>query len=209
MNDRWRFITVYIVFAATAAALNVHRDVQLQTNRPLSQFPRQVKSWHMTQQDEFSSQTLEVLKVTDYLSRHYVDGNGKPVHLYIGYHNGGENSGSIHSPKNCLPGSGWHRFSSDQGVLELPNRTLRIVRAVYQKGESRELFLYWFQVRDITLSNEYSLKLAKVFNSVRYGRRDESFVRISLPLEYEPGQSMAHAERFIRDFEPFIQEYLP
>lgn len=209
MDDRWRFITVYALFAATAVAINIHRDDQTQINLPFSQFPRQVKSWRMTQQLEFSDQTLEVLKATDYLSRQYVDGNGKPVHLYIGYHSGGKNSGSIHSPKNCLPGSGWHKISSKQGVLKLADRSIRIVRAVYQKGESKELFLYWFQVHNTTLSNEYSLKLAKIINSARYGRRDESFVRVSVPIDSDPDHSVAFGEQFIRDVEPIIKEFLP
>lgn len=209
MADMRRFMTIYALFAATAVLIIFRHDVAVPISRPFTQFPEQVQSWRMSQHIEYDDKTLAVLKATDYLSRQYTDLDGKPLQLYIGYHSGGENGRGIHSPKNCLPGSGWLNISSERGVLVLPDSSLNIVRAVYQKGDTRELFLYWFQVRGYTLSNEYALKLAKVVNSAFHGRRDESFIRVSVPVESDVNQSMARGEQFIRDIEPVIREYLP
>jgi len=209
MPDMMRFMVVYVLFSAAALAMIFHRDVEIPINRPLSEFPVQVKSWQMSKRNEFSDNVLGVLKPTDYLYRHYADTAGKTVSLYIGYHNGGRESGGIHSPKHCLPGSGWHEVSTSRGVLKLSGDTLHIVRAVYRKGESRELFLYWFQVRDRSISNEYSLKMAELINSALYRRRDESFIRISVPVDSDMDTALAAGEQFISDFEPLFREYLP
>jgi len=209
MNNIMRFVAVYALFAATALVISLHRDTDVPTNRPFAEFPRQVQSWQMLNQTEFSAAVLGVLRPTDYLYRQYKDAAGKTVSLYIGYHSGGKNSGPIHSPKHCLPGSGWYETSTQRGTLAIPGGTINLVRAVYQKGDSKELFLYWYQVMDRSLSNDYSLKLAEIVNSAFYRRRDATFIRVSVPFESDLAQAVARGEQFIRDFEPLFREYLP
>jgi exosortase D (VPLPA-CTERM-specific) len=204
-----RIIAVYALFAAAAMVINFHRDTDVPINRPFSEFPKQVQSWQLTNRSEFSASVLGVLKATDYLSSQYKNVAGKTVNLYIGYHGGGKGGGEIHSPKHCLPGSGWHEVSSRRGILAIPGGAINLVRAVYQKGDSRELFLYWYQVRDRSISDEYSLKLAEITNSVMYSRRDASFIRVSVPVDADVDQAVAQGEQFIRDFEPSFREFLP
>ncbi len=209
MNSMMRFIIVYVLFTAALLVITFHRDTNVPTNRPFSEFPRQVQAWQMSNRTEFSADVLGVLKPTDYLYSQYKDSSGKTVSLYIGYHSGGKNSGGIHSPKHCLPGSGWYEASTSRGTLAIPGGTINLVRALYQKGDSKELFIYWFQVRDRSLSDEYSLKLAEIMNSALYRRRDASFIRVSVPVESGIDQATARGEQFIRDFEPKFREFLP
>lgn len=209
MSNWIRFMIVYALFTAATLVITFHRDTDVPINRPFSEFPTQVKTWQLLSRNEFSANVLGVLKATDYLSRQYKDTDGKTVSLYIGYHSGGKDSGGIHSPKHCLPGSGWYEASTRRGVLETPGGTINLVRAVYQKGDSRELFIYWFQVRDRSISDEYTLKMAEITNSVLYRRRDSSFIRVSVAIESDIDQAVAKGEQFIRDFEPLFREYLP
>lgn len=202
-------MVVYALFAAAGLIITNHRDSNVPINRPFSEFPNQVKSWQLLNRDEFSANVLNVLKATEYLSSQYKGADGKAVSLYIGYHSGGKDSGGIHSPKHCLPGSGWHEVSTRRKELQTPGGTIHLVRAVYQKGDSSELFFYWFQVRDRSISDEYSLKMAEIVNSALYRRRDASFIRVSVPVEADIDQAVAKGEQFIRDFEPLFREYLP
>lgn len=200
---------VYALFTATALVITFHKDAAVPANRLFSEFPVQVQSWKMSQNNVFSDNILTVLKPTDYLSRQYKDAAGKTVSLYLGYHGGGKGSGEIHSPKHCLPGSGWHEVSSQRGALKIPGGSINLVRAVYQMGENRELFIYWFQVRDRSISNEYALKMAEIMNSALHSRRDASFIRVSVPIDSDIDQATARGEQFIRDFAPLFREYLP
>lgn len=204
-----RVSIVYVLFIAAALVMTFHRDTVVPVNRPFSEFPLQVQAWQRTSKTEFSANILSVLKPTDYLYNQYKDADGKTVSLYIGYHGGGKDSGGIHSPKHCLPGSGWYEVSTRQGTLATPGGTINLVRAVYQKGESKELFLYWFQVREHSLSDEYALKMSEIVNSALYRRRDASFIRVSVPVEGDIDQAMALGEQFIRDFTPSFKEFLP
>lgn len=209
MIKKSHFIAVYVLLALTGLYVNLHADIAVPLNRPFAEFPREVGGWRAVSETEFSDRVLEVLKPTDYLSRTYTGSNGRTVQLYIGYHGGGKGAGEIHSPKHCLPGSGWYEVSNTKTRLDVGGKQMNLVHAVYQKGESTELFLYWFQVGDKTISDEYSLKISQIVNSMFHRRRDASFVRISVPVQGDQAQAAATGERFVRDFFPVIREVLP
>jgi EpsI family protein len=204
-----RFVIVYILLAVTALYINLHADAAVLMNKPFSAFPVQVQGWHLLSEAQFSQSILDVLRPTDYLSRIYGVGDGKGAQLYIGYHSGAKGEGGIHSPKNCLPGSGWYEASSKRSSLDVGGKKVHLVQAVYQKGESKELFIYWFQVQGKTLSDEYSLKLAEITNSMLHRRKDAAFVRVSVPFEGDEEAALATGTKFVRDFYPLIQDFLP
>jgi EpsI family protein len=204
-----RFMTVYILFALVALYLATHADTAVPINKPFTDFPVRRGGWQMTYQQQFTEGELAVLKPTDYLSRQYVSPDGQRVSLYLGYHSGGKGTGGIHSPKHCLPGSGWYEVSSAKAVVPVAGESVNLVKAVYQKGEGKELFLYWFQVRDASLNDEYQLKFAEITNSATSRRRDSTFIRISVPFESDRGKAEAVGLQFINDFLPVIREFLP
>jgi len=204
-----RFIAVYALLIVVGLYINLHADITVPMNRPFEEFPVNCQEWRMTSQHSFSDGVLEALKPTDYLSRQYAGAQGNRINLYIGYHGGGKEGGEIHSPKHCLPGSGWYEASSARMEFDTAGRKVNLVKAVYQKGEAKELFLYWFQVQDKTLSDEYSLKLAGITGSMLQRRRDATFIRVSVPFEGNEEEAMAAGSRFVRDFFPVIREFLP
>jgi exosortase D (VPLPA-CTERM-specific) len=204
-----KFAAVFLLLAAGALYLNLHQDLLVPMNKPLDQFPRVVSGWRMTQEYSMTPDIQKVLMATDTLSRSYTTADGKTVDIYIGYHGGGKESGEIHSPKHCLPGSGWQEVSTQSRLLEVSGTKINLVQAVYQKGGNRELFLYWFQVQSKTISDEYSLKIAEITNSILNRRRDASFIRVSLPYGADEPGAAATGERFIGDFMPVIHEFLP
>lgn len=210
MIKPFRFIIVYALIIVVGLYINLHADVAVPMNRPFSEFPRTLGNWKLVAETSFSENVLNVLKPTDYLSREYVSTvDGSRVHLYIGYHNGSKEAGGIHSPKHCLPGSGWYEVVSGKFPVELQGHTAQVVRAVYQKAEQKTLFLYWFQMKGKILNNEYALKLGEITNSLRYGRRDEAFIRISVPFATSQEQTEELARRFTREFKPVIDSFLP
>lgn len=204
-----KFITVFILLIAAGLYLNLHSDVTVPMNKPLVQFPETVAGWHMTAESSLSDSVQKVLQATDTLSRQYASREGKQAELYIGYHGGGKGSGEIHSPKQCLPGSGWFEVSTKRTQLDVAGKKVNLVQAIYQKGENKELFLYWFQARNKTMNEEYTLKWAEITNSMLYRRRDTAFIRISVPFDTDEQSAIVLGDRFVRDFYPVIQGFLP
>ena len=167
------------------------------------------KGWHMISESQFSDDVLNVLRPTDYMLREYTRPEGVPVSLYIGYHGGGKDSGAIHSPRNCLPGGGWYLVSEERITIRSGQKEIDLVKAVYQKGAYKELFLYWFDVKGQSLSNEFALKFAKIKNSILYRRRDAACIRVSVDVESDKDVSLLVAEKLVKDFYPVITEFLP
>lgn len=204
-----KFGAVYTLLIAAALYINTHTDQAVPTNRPFSDFPHQVSGWKMTQSTQFSADVIEVLQPTDYIARQYRGADGATVNLYVGYHNGAKGGGGIHSPKHCLPGSGWFEVYTRPEVLASTKGERNVVRAVYQKGDNKEMFLYWFQMIDKTINNEFALKFAEIRNSLFHHRRDQAFIRISVPFDHDEARAKVVQEAFVRDMEGVFNEFLP
>ena len=209
MNRLSRFIVVYVLLGLTGIFIYTHENQSIPVNEPLSKIAKNFGEWTMVKQSRFDPQVLERLKPSDYLYRVYSDTNGNNATLYIGYHDGGPESGPIHSPKHCLPGSGWLELSEEKQVFETPDKQLPVVQAVYQNNEQKELFVYFFQVKGKILVNEYTLKFAEIINSILYNRRDSAFVRISVQNKDNPVEAADIAQRFLTQVYPHISSVLP
>lgn len=205
----WRFIVLYLLLGFAAFYIFTRSEASVPVNKPLQEFPQQSGEWFMTGQARFDERVLAVLLPTDYLSRNYENNRGERVSLYIGYHNGGSNSGPIHSPKHCLPGSGWNRLDEEVRQLQVDGTQVSYVNSLYQKDTAQQLFLYWFQVRNQFLTNEYALKFSMAKNSFLSNRRESSFIRISVMASEGEGKARKIGEDFITAFLPAILKSLP
>ena len=209
MIKQTRFFTVYILIIITGLYINLHSDITVPLNKSFREFPLHNKGWSMVSESIFTEDVLKKLRPTDYMLRKYIGPENLPVYLYIGYHSGGEDSGEIHSPKNCLPGSGWYKLKEDEISIDSGTKKIKVIKALYQKGEEKELFLYWFNVRGKILTNEFALKFAEITNSMFYRRKDAAFIRVSVPFESDENRAFSAGEKFIKDFYPIIGEFLP
>ncbi len=147
MNSQFRYIVVYLLLGLTALFIYTHETVAVPVNEPLTDIPTVLDDWTMVGQSRFDPNVLANLKPTDYLYRVYRDSEGRSATVYLGYHAGGPDSGPIHSPKHCLPGSGWFELSEVKRTLHSAGHELPVVQAVYQNDDQKELFIYFFQVK--------------------------------------------------------------
>lgn len=211
MNQR--IFTVIIVLAlsfgfqfwSNAAASTPERE-------PLESFPRQAGSWKMTREKTIDPDIAAVLKADDYMLRHYRAPTGRQVEFFIAYYRTQKAGESMHSPRNCLPGSGWEIVSSDEVRLtENGPETIQINRFIIENGRERALMLYWYQAIGRVVASEYWGKFYLVWDAVRTGRRDGAIVRLVVPLaqgsdgmaELKSGLDMAEAAR------PLLPRYVP
>lgn len=205
-----RLLIVIALLIAAGACITLAKPQPVLLDRPLSDFPVVVGEWTMARNTSFSQAILDVLRPTDYLSRNYIDGAGNEVTMYIGYHGGRKGDGGIHSPRNCLPGSGWFLDSTKIiGTRVDDGGTIDIVNTVMSKGSTTLSFYYWFQVKGRVINDEYSLKIAEVWNAISSQRKDAAFIRLSMPISRGEGGRIDALDRFVRDFYPVIRDYLP
>ena len=209
MRQRQRFVIVSILLILTSMFIYLHSDMKVPLNKPFTEFPAHNQQWHMVSQSMMSTEVLEVLKPTDYIDRRYISDTNVPVSMYIGYHGGGRDSGGIHSPKNCMLGSGWREEPETQITINVAGGKLNVNKAVYQNGAMKQLLLYWYMVKGVPVTSEYLRKAYEIMNSTLYRRTDAAFIRISMTYDNDEGPAFAAGIKFINDFYPFITEFLP
>ena len=120
--------------------------------------------------------------MSDYSMREYVrPDSAMPFTVYVGYYDRQVQGKTIHSPKNCLPGAGWETLESARVPLGTTPATLGN-RVLLANGRARALVYYWYQGRGRIESSEYRVKWDLLRDAARYGRTEESLVRIVVPL---------------------------
>jgi len=176
---------------------------------PLSAFPTNFGNWSMIQEGVVEKETLDVLRADDTLTREYANPNGA-VNLFIAYFKTQRTGQSPHSPKNCLPGSGWQPSENDRVDLRTGGDTIRINRYVVSRGEEESVVLYWYQSQGRVIADEFAAKFYLIEDSIRKHRSDTSLVRVVTPVI---GQQRERAEQVAENFAkvayPVIRGYLP
>ena len=115
---RYGFMLALLTGAALLSVLVRHGQA-VPLRKGLGEFPLALGPWNGRELPPFSERVLNILKASDYLNRIYVR-DGDAVSFYIGYYEVQRAGESMHSPKNCLPGSGWEILESRRVPLELP-----------------------------------------------------------------------------------------
>lgn len=180
-------------------------------HRAFDGFPNQLGNWKLAQQGVIEDQIKNVLRADDYISRVYQS----PDHiadLFVAYFNSQRSGQSPHSPKNCLPGSGWIWTVSDEISIDIPGRDapIRVNRYIVSKGEAKDVVLYWYQSRDRVVASEYKATMYVVADALRYNRTDTSLVRVTVPVQNnQEAAATAAAVDFVKTMFGTLRSYFP
>ena len=206
------FVTILLLVQGTAFYNLSHGEV-VPLSRPLSQFPSQLDGWAMVEQGEIDQETRDTLRADDYLTRVYGDKQtGQAADLYVAFFKTQQTGQTPHSPKNCLPGSGWVPSSSKEAEIAIPGLKLpiRVNEYVVAKGTTKAMVLYWYQSHGRVVANEYAAKVWVVVDSVRYHRSDTALVRVVVGIgDGGEQQAAATATKFVRAFFTPLRAALP
>ncbi len=150
----------------------------------LSEFPTRIGEWRMLRGGVIEQDEKDVLRADDYLTRQYAAPGGKEASLFVAYFRTQRAGQTPHSPKNCLPGSGWTWSVADTIPVNIAGRTQPIeinryiVSKVTQGGDDHAVVLYWYQSRDRVVASEYRAAAFTVWDALRYNRTDTELVRV-------------------------------
>ncbi len=178
---------------------------------PLSGFPSQVGGWTLATEGLIEKEIRDVLRADDILNRVYTDADGRQsASLFVAYFKTQRTGQAPHSPKNCLPGSGWVPSESETAVIPVSGRAepIKVNRYVVSRGSNRSVVMYWYQSRDQVIASEYAAKIRLVLDSIRYNRSDTALVRVVVPVAGDnEAAATATATRFVQTvFEPLSRQ---
>jgi len=207
-----RFLVVACLLAGAAALLHARQASEIvPRGLPLSSFPNQIGEWK-SQDLTLSPDILSVLGPGEFLSRIY-SAPGQPyIDFFIAYFPSQRTGDTIHSPKNCIPGSGWTPLESSRITIAWPDgTTIPANRYLIEKGADRQLVIYWYQAHGRSMASEYLAKFYLIADAIRMNRSDGSLVRVVTPIS--SGGDEAAAEKravgFAQQILPMLNQYVP
>src|SRR4030095_15419317 len=202
---------VFLVQAALFYATS--RGENVPVIGPLSDFPRELAGWRMIKEGYVDAETQAVLQADDTLTRTYASPKfQQPPNLFVAFFKTQRSGKTPHSPKNCLPGSGWEPSREDHLNLVVSDfaQPIEVNRYVVARGEERSVVLYWYQSQKRVVASEYRAKIWTVADAIRYNRTDTALVRVIVPIA---GSDEAGAQRAafecVQSFFVPLREYLP
>ena len=207
----WAPAAVLAVGAVLATA-GVKAQRALPLRSPLAEaVPRQVLGF--TGRDVTLSAAEErVAGVTSYLVRFFGSTDSAATSgfsLYVGYYDRQTQGRTIHSPKNCLPGSGWEPLASRPETVTTAVGTVTVNRYLLQRGREQALVLYWYQGRGRVAWNEYLVKWDLLRDAALRRRSDEALVRVVVPVTGAQSDAAALAVRVAQTLVPAVFSALP
>lgn len=198
-------ITIVILSATLAAsAWSDHRDPEVLA-RPLESISNQIDGWSSMRDDVLRDRIVASLDATNYLSRTYRKG-GNELDMFTAFYAQQKAGESMHSPKYCLPGSGWEFSEFTTVPVETGGARVTINRAVIQKPGSRALVYYWYQSRNRVVASEYQSKYFLVWDGLVHSNPGGSIVRVMLPEH--PGadqEGLAFSTKLLAEIQGLFQ----
>jgi EpsI family protein len=183
------------------------REVPLDT--PLSGLPLQLEQWRGSNGPPLDPEVARVLRADDYVNRVYQRVDGLVAGLWVAFYASQRQGDAIHSPLNCLPGTGWTPVDHTRPVLNVSGRSLRVNRYLVQKRGERQVVLYWYQGRGRTIASEYANKAYLLVDAFRRRRTDGALVRVSAPVVGDEHRADRAAVEFIAALQPQLARWLP
>lgn len=202
-----------ILVAQAAAFYGLSRAEVIPPSPPLSGLAKTLGNWTTVQEGVVEKEVQDILQADDTMTRSFVSPKFKvQAGLFIAFFRSQRNGKAPHSPKNCLPGSGW--VQNEQGftkmTIEGRAEPIEVNRYVVQKGDAKSLVVYWYQSRDRVVASEFSAKGYVVYDSLKSNRTDSALVRVIVPVvDNDVEQALAAATDFIKaSFTP-IRRQMP
>jgi exosortase D (VPLPA-CTERM-specific) len=206
---------VVLMAGGAVASLTIpDREEIIPQYASLGTFPLNIGNWQGKPRT-IGEQELELLKLTEYamISYQNVEDRGL-VELYVAYYESQRKGTSAHSPRACLPGSGW--VFEEFGQVDVPDilpdgAPVPVNRVLVSMGDERLLVYYWFMQRGRLITNEYLVKWYIFWDSITRRRTDGALVRLITPVSDVAAVPAAEAElrAFLAKAYPALYYHIP
>jgi EpsI family protein len=170
----------------------------------------------MLSDDPLDADTVRTLGADRILNRTYQRrDSAQPVNLLVAWFQSQRAGASQpHSPKVCLPASGWQPVTSSLVNIDTAAGPIEVNRYVVAKRRRRAVVLYWYQNASRAVAGEWASKFWTVAGAFTERRTDLALVRVVVqgrrkdgPADLERGTSIA--AELARDAYPLLGSELP
>lgn len=212
MSDRRAWVPAIVLGIGALMVLGIRDPRGVDLRESLATLPATMGAYS-SEDRQLDAEELAANGASSYLLRFFKGSDGaEQFSVYVGYYAHQRNGKTIHSPKNCLPGSGWEPLSAEVRQVQLDGGgSAPVNRYLLAQGGQRALVYYWYQGRGRVAASEYQVKWELLRDAAFKARTEEAMVRIVVPLG-DPGQDAAADELAtdtVRRLVPTLEGVLP
>jgi len=175
-------------------------------------FPSEIGPWKQLREEPVAEEVKEALGSSQLLSRTYVHTEAHSLaNLFVAWFQS-QRAGTRqpHSPKVCLPGSGWIPEETGELTLDTPQGSIRVNRYAVVNHGQRAVVLYWYQTPRRVTPGEWAAKFWLVMDALRDRRTDAALVRIVVwPTDGSYASATVRAIEFGSRLYPQLRSRLP
>jgi EpsI family protein len=181
-RPRWSHsVGVLLLLSGTLVASKVtsHR-LAVNLSKELETIPLEMSGFTGTNNPPLQDNVLNELKANSYLTRTYrsVD---LAADLFIAFYAQQRAGESMHSPKHCLPGSGWEIWDYATTTISVENHRFVVNQYSIDRDGDRRLVLYWYQSKSRLFASEYLGKILLARDALLQNSTAAAIVRIIVP----------------------------
>ncbi len=204
-----RVATLVLVIQGGLLYSSIREEV-VPDSRPLASMPRELGPWQFAAEGVVDAETNAILQADDTLIRTFTKNNAG-VELFVASFRSQRTGKAPHSPKNCLPGSGWTPLADREIAVDVgAAQPIPVNRYIIAHGDSRSLVLYWYQSRDRAVAGEFKAKFWVMADALRYNRTDTALVRVIVPIrDKDEAAADRTANEFVKSMYSTLLDYLP
>lgn len=217
MRSQWAIALVPAFLVGQALLVHMAAGTEHPPAAPeLSAFPSRFGVWTELGEDPIDPDVANTLRADRLLSRTYQgDRATLPVGLLVAWFQSQRAGASQpHSPKVCLPASGWEPESTGEMSIQTAAGPITVNRYVVANRDQRAVVLYWYQTSRGAVAGEWASKFWVVAGALRDRRTDTALVRLvvnSSPEDRARQDQLATlaAADFAQGAYPLLQARLP
>jgi EpsI family protein len=177
----------------------------------LAAVPVAIGEWTSVAESPLAPDVAAELKADRVLSRFYYNRSANAsAELFVAWFQS-QRSGERqpHSPKVCLPGSGWYPTSTGEVQINTADGTIQVNRYIVASHRAKAVVLYWYQTPRRVVASEWAAKLWLLSDAARDRRTDTALVRIVVPVLRDDDSAAGSAAEFASVAYPFLRKCLP
>ena len=212
MPDARLFLVPVVLLLQSVAVHWAASMERLPAPPALTRFPMQIGEWKMIGEDPITPEVASVLHADQLLSRNYLEpATNASAGLFVAWFQSQRGGASQpHSPKVCLPGSGWTPQVTGEVQVDTSAGAIEVNRYIVVNGKHRAIVLYWYQTPRRAIAGEWAAKFWLVADAVRDRRTDVALVRITVwSNEGQDEPATASGIKFVGKTYPLLRETLP
>lgn len=171
----------------------------------LDDFPLEIGEWQGEKQF-ISDATMELLNPQAIISAVYTNKEGVSVHLLFDFFSSEAAFGGPHSPRNCLPGSGWVISETESAKINIESKEIDAGRFLLTRNRNSQVMEFWYITHLGETANDYVFKLYELGSALLFKPRDVAFVRFVCANDAESVQALREFQKLVL---PVIYDRLP